>query len=137
MTATALPRFTGHLSEHERRALLKAIRLNGAALVKRLEHGIYEVPSATRDGQTHIVSGIKMDASDHCCTCEAGTRGLRCWHVESVRLRRVQEEAKRQARRLAANQGSDRTLNPDAHVTVAAPVVPASVRQPLRRVALV
>lgn len=88
------------LSANEQRALHKAIALNGAALVRRLEHGIYEVPSNTREGTTYIVCGVQMDASDHTCTCEAGSRGLKCWHVESVRLRRVQETAMAQARKL-------------------------------------
>jgi hypothetical protein len=95
-------------STNEQNAMRKAMALYGAALVRRLEHGIYEVPSATRNGQTYLVCGVAMDASDHTCTCEAGTRGLRCWHVASVRLRRVQEEAKRQARRL--QQGPAGTL---------------------------
>jgi hypothetical protein len=86
------------LTANEQRALHKAIELNGAALVRRLEHGVYEVPSATRNGQTHIVTGVAMDASDHACTCEAGTQGLVCWHSAAVRLARVQHEAKRQGR---------------------------------------
>ena len=126
MTATALP--TIRITENERRALRKAIKLNGAALVRRLEYVLYEVPSATREGRSYYVAGTKMDASDHTCTCEAAQRGLKCWHVEAVRLARVQHEAKRQARRLT-----------QAPAAGAAPVatLPASKSQPLKRVALV
>src|ERR687886_68115 len=99
MTATALP--TIRISENERRALLKAIKLNGAALVRRLEYGLYSVPSNTREGVEYFVCGTAMDASDHPCPCEAAQRGLKCWHVEIVRLRGVQKEAKRQPRKWA------------------------------------
>jgi hypothetical protein len=34
-------------------------------------------------------------------TCEAGQRGIPCWHRAATRLRRVQEEARRQDRKLA------------------------------------
>ncbi|MGH2353244.1 MAG: SWIM zinc finger family protein [Chloroflexota bacterium] len=83
------------ISESERRALVKAIRTNAAAQVRRLEHGLYEVPSATQPGVTYIVCGVAMDGSDHTCTCPAGEHGRACYHIAAVRLRRVQEEAKR------------------------------------------
>lgn len=106
------------LSTNARNAYHKAIERNGAALVRRLEHGVYELPSATRNGQTYLVTGAAADGSDHLCDCEAGRRGLMCWHVASVVLRRTQETAKAQARKLA-------------HVPAPA------LRRPLQRVALV
>jgi hypothetical protein len=101
MTATDLPTMTHGLTAAQRKALVKAIKLNGAALVTRLEHGIYAVPSQTRPGVEYLVCGVRMDGSDHTCTCEAGNRGTPCWHIAAVRLARVQAEAKRQARKLA------------------------------------
>jgi hypothetical protein len=100
LTATDLPIMTHGLTASERKALVKAIKLNGAALVMRLEHGIYAVPSHTQPGVEYLVCGVRMDGSDHSCTCEAGNRGIPCWHVAAVRLARVQAEAKRQARKL-------------------------------------
>jgi hypothetical protein len=101
MIATSAPTMTHGLTASERKALVKAIKLNGAALVMRLEHGIYAVPSQTQPGVEYLVCGVKLDGSDHTCTCEAGNRGIPCWHVAAVRLARVQAEAKRQARKLA------------------------------------
>jgi hypothetical protein len=101
VTATALPTMTHGLTASERKALVKAIKLNGAALVTRLEHGIYAVPSQTQPGVEYLVCGVRMDGSDLTCTCEAGQRGIPCWHRAATRLRRVQEAAKAQARKLA------------------------------------
>jgi hypothetical protein len=101
MTTFAAPTMTHGLTAAQRKALVKAIKLNGAALVTRLEHGIYAVPSQTQPGVEYLVCGVKLDGSDLTCTCEAGQRGIPCWHRAATRLRRVQEEAKRQARKLA------------------------------------
>jgi hypothetical protein len=84
-------------------AIQQAPALQGAALVRRLEHGVYAVPSATRAGTMYLVRGVAMDGSDHTCTCKAGQRGRQCWHVEAVRLRRVQEETERSACRSDAD----------------------------------
>jgi hypothetical protein len=108
MTAYERPTMTHGLTASERKALVKAIKLNGAALVTRLQHGIYAVPSQTQPGVEYLVCGVRMDGSDHSCTCEAGNRGIPCWHIAAVRLARVQAEAKRQARKLAqAPAGTD------------------------------
>jgi hypothetical protein len=101
MTATAIPTMTHGLTAAQRKALVKAIKLNGAALVTRLEYGVYAVPSQTQPGVEYLVRGVRLDGSDHSCTCEAGNRGIPCWHIAAVRLARVQAEAKRQARKLA------------------------------------
>jgi hypothetical protein len=101
MTAFVAPTMTHGLTASERKALVKAIKLNGAALVTRLEYGVYAVPSQTQPGVEYLVRGVRLDGSDHSCTCEAGNRGIPCWHVAAVRLARVQAEAKRQARKLA------------------------------------
>lgn len=90
------------LTPREYNALRKAVHMNAAALVTRVEYGFYTVPSATEPGRVYAVQGTAADGSDHLCNCPAGQNGHPCWHSAAVRLRRTQEEAKRQARKLAA-----------------------------------
>jgi hypothetical protein len=99
LTATALPTFTARLTDSERRAFAKAIAGNLAATVVRLEHGLYEIPSTSDASVTYIVCGVQ--AREMTCTCVAGTHGKTCKHVCAVLLRRTQETAMAQARRLA------------------------------------
>jgi hypothetical protein len=87
------------LNTNERNAFSKAIKVNGAALVQRLAHGRYEVPSAERAGIRHIVTGTSIYAADLACTCEAAAHGRMCWHRAAVQLRKTQESAKAQVRR--------------------------------------
>ena len=108
------------LSMSERNAIRKAIRLNGAAMVQRIEYGRYLVRSATDERVTYVVAGTAMDGSDHRCDCPAGAHGRPCWHSAAVRLRRVQEEARRQWRRLRARP------RPPAQRQTAATVVPGN-----------
>ena len=89
------------LNTRERNALSRAVHSNGPAQVRRLSYGKYAVPSASEPGVVYIVTGTAMDGSDHRCTCVAGQHGRPCWHAAAVRLRRVQETAKAQARKLA------------------------------------
>jgi hypothetical protein len=99
MTATAAPTMTHGLTASERRAFAKAIAGNLAATVRRLDRGLYEVPSTTNLSVTYIVSGVQ--AREMTCTCVAGTHGKPCKHVCAVLLRRTQENALAQARRMA------------------------------------
>ena len=112
------------LNTNERNALSKALHLNGAALVRRLEQGRYLVPSATDADTTDVVTGTGARASDLSCTCQAAERGLACWHRAAVQLRKTQESAKAQARRLAQAAPS------------AASVLESSTRTSGRKVAL-
>jgi hypothetical protein len=121
MTATAIPTTTHGLTAAERNAFAKAIAGNLAATVRRLDCGLYEVPSTTDASVTYIVCGVQ--AREMTCTCVAGQRRRFCKHVAGVLLRRTQETAKRQARKLTQ---------------VPAVTVPAAVVRPgLRRVELV
>jgi hypothetical protein len=123
--ATSAPTMKHALSPTERRAFAKAIAGNLAATVRRLDRGLYEVPSTSDASVTYIVCGVQ--AREMTCTCVAGQRHLFCKHVAAVLLRRTQETAKRQARKLAQAPA----------VTVSTPAaLSASTRQPLRRVAL-
>src|SRR5947209_2382203 len=114
------------LSTNQRHAFHKAIALDGASKVRRLEHGGYEVASATREGQTYLVTGAAPDGSDHICECEAAKRGLMCWHVAAVVLRRTRENAIRQARKLARRPSQMAAAsNPAAAPSSADPWTPA------------
>jgi hypothetical protein len=99
MIAQSAPTMTHGLTERERRAFAKAIAGNLAATVRRLDRGLYEVPSTSDASVTYVVCGVR--AREMTCTCVAGTHGKPCKHVAAVLLRRTQEEAKRQARKLA------------------------------------
>jgi hypothetical protein len=99
MTASALPTFTRGLTAAQRKAFARAIAGNLAATVRRLDRGLYEVPSTSDASVTYIVCGVR--AREMTCTCEAGQRHLFCKHIAGVLLRRTQEDALRQARKLA------------------------------------
>jgi uncharacterized Zn finger protein len=74
-------------------------RATSPAMARRLDRGLYEVPSTTDASVTYIVCGVQ--AREMTCTCVAGTHGKPCKHIAAVLLRRTQETAKRQARKLA------------------------------------
>ena len=92
------------LNTSERNAISKAQQMGGAAVVRRISHGVYQVPSATEADAFYTVTGTAMDASDHTCDCPAGKHGRACWHIAAVRLARIRAEALKQAARLAARQ---------------------------------
>jgi hypothetical protein len=99
MTATDLPTMNHGLTASERKAFARAIAGDLAATVRRLDRGLYEVPSTSDASVTYIVSGVQ--AREMTCTCVAGQRRRFCKHIAGVLLRRTQEDALRQARRLA------------------------------------
>lgn len=101
MTATSAPTMTHGLTDAERRAFVRAIASNDAARVVRVAHGVYQVPSATQPGTVYTVTGTRLDGADFRCSCPAGARRLPCRHQAALRLRKVQEAAKAQARKLA------------------------------------
>jgi hypothetical protein len=90
---------THGLTDAEKRAFGKAIVGNLAATVRRLEHGLYEIPSTSAEGETYFVCGVQ--AREMTCSCPAGAHGRICKHVCAVILRRTQENALHQARKLA------------------------------------
>jgi hypothetical protein len=92
---------THGLTDAERNALVKAIAGNDAAKVVRVAHGVYQVPSATQPGTVYTVTGTRLDGADFRCSCPAGARRLPCRHQAALRLRKVQEAARAQARKLA------------------------------------
>jgi hypothetical protein len=113
MTATDLPTMTHGLTPAARNAFARAIAGNLAATVRRLDRGLYEVPSTTDASVTYIVCGVQ--AREMTCTCVAGQHGKPCKHVAGVLLRRTQEDAKRQARNLALLASQQSTPTSAAH----------------------
>jgi hypothetical protein len=99
MTAFSAPTMAHGLTAAQRNAFAKAIAGNLAATVRRLGRGLYEVPSTTDASVTYIVCGVQ--AREMTCTCVAGTHGKPCKHIAAVLLRRTQETAMAQARRMA------------------------------------
>jgi len=75
------------MTTSERNALSKALTLNGAASVERVQFGVYRVPSATSDGETYIVT---VRDGQYRCDCPAHTYGRPCWHMAAVYLAKVQ-----------------------------------------------
>jgi|GEM_PF-1549338 len=92
------------ISSNERNAISKAQAMGGPAVVRRISHGVHQVPSATEADAYYTVTGRAMDASDHTCDCPAGQHGRVCWHIAAVRLARLRAEALKQAKRLAERQ---------------------------------
>src|SRR5437773_91370 len=88
------------ISQSERNALHRALVSGEAAKVERIELGVYHVPSASKPSTVYTVTGYRLDGADLRCNCKAGERGIACHHKAAVRLRKVQEEALRQGRRL-------------------------------------
>ena len=77
------------LRRHVQTAVKKAVEMGLAAEVRRLDHGHYLVPSTSRGGVTHVVTGTGADLD---CTCEAGEHLPYCVHRAAVALRRLHEQ---------------------------------------------
>ena len=75
------------LSSRERNAVAKAVELGGAALVRRVRYGVYEVPSATEAG---VVYRVEQRELGWVCSCPAGEQGQPCWHKASVLIAKTQ-----------------------------------------------
>ena len=61
--------------------------MDGAAKVQRIEYGTYLVPSASREGLTHVVTA---KGTEYECDCEAGALGFACWHAAAVLIAKVE-----------------------------------------------
>lgn len=95
------------MSATEHKAFQRAIHSHGAALVVRVRHGVYEVPSAGRD-ERYLVTGTSPLAAEMRCTCPAGQHGRPCWHRAAVQLRKTQEHWKAAQARAAQAAASTR-----------------------------
>ena len=99
------------------KAIQKALEVDGAAKVERVEYGTYLVPSAS-SGETYVVTATD---GEYACTCIAGQHGRACWHKAAVLIAKVEHASR-------------------ARVIGPAPVPspqPATVKQAPRRQALV
>ena len=112
------------LDTRQAAAIQRAIKLDGAAKVQRVEYGVYLVPSATREGMTHVVTGKRIDGADLACDCEAGSLGKPCWHAAAVMIAKMEHASRA------------RVLGP-APVPAPAASTPTVTRHPgLKRIAL-
>src|SRR5688500_13561079 len=82
------------LDPRQAEAIRKAVSAGDAAKVQRVEFGVYLVPSGSREGMTHVVTGTRMDGADLACDCEAGSWGKPCRHAAAVMVRKMEEGAK-------------------------------------------
>jgi hypothetical protein len=87
------------------RAIVRALAHGGAATVRRVRFGLYEVASASRPGTAHTVAVDERGA--YRCSCEAGIAGVpACWHRAAVYVAKVEH----------AMQGKGRVTGPAAPV---------------------
>jgi hypothetical protein len=98
MTAFAAPTMTHGLTDRERRAFARAIHSNLAARVQRVAPRRYLVPSTS---SSDMYAVWQDTAGMLHCPCVAGGHGRACTHKAAVLLRRTQETARAQARKLA------------------------------------
>jgi SWIM zinc finger len=85
-----------------RRAIARALAHGGAAAVRRVRFGRYEVASASRPGTVHTVAVDARGA--YRCSCPAGISGRACWHAAAVYVAKVEH----------AMQGKGRVTGPAA-----------------------
>ena len=77
--------------ELRQRAIARALANGGAAAVRRVRFGLYEVASASRPETQHRVRVI---GANWFCSCEAGLGGRPCWHAASVWLAKLEHNSK-------------------------------------------
>jgi hypothetical protein len=72
------------------------------ATIHRTGRYTFEVASGTRPGLVHTLDVLHLK-----CSCEAGTQGIRCWHLARALLieQGYRPLIKRKARAIAAPQG--------------------------------
>ena len=112
------------LSTSERNAYSKAIHTDAAARVVRLGYGTYQMVSAAGDA-LYTIRGTDTFS----CDCPAGRTGRHRYHVAAVQLRRTQEDAKRQARQLAARRAQPAPAQPAPAQPAPASPAPAPTTQ--------
>lgn len=74
------------LDPRQATAIQKALELNGAAKVERIQYGVYRVPSATSE-RSYLVT---VHGSEYVCDCTAGMHGKACWHGAAVLIAKVE-----------------------------------------------
>ena len=78
------------LNKNERNAVAKAVELNGAAQVERVQYGVYRVPSAASDA-SYLVT---VHGTEYVCDCTAGQHGRACWHKAAVLIAKVEHASR-------------------------------------------
>ena len=62
--------------------------------MQRVEYGVDLVPSSSREGMPHGVTGKRIDGADLSCDCEAGSPGKPCWHAAAVLIAKVEHASR-------------------------------------------
>ena len=78
------------LSNNQRNAVAKAVEINGAALVERVQYGIYRVPSASSN-RSYLVT---VHGAEYVCDCTAGQHAKACWHAAAVLIAKVERASR-------------------------------------------
>src|SRR5688572_22182551 len=78
------------LNPSEQKAIHKALELNGAARVERVQYGVYRVPSASSDA-TYLVT---VHGTEYVCDCTAGQHRRACWHKAAVLIAKVEHASR-------------------------------------------
>jgi hypothetical protein len=78
----------------QQKAISKALARRGAATVRRVRLGRYEVESGTRAGHYHTVTHDET-GSRWACTCEAGSVGRPCWHQALILILKTEAKGAR------------------------------------------
>jgi len=86
---TMRPMTPPQLRAHLQRTLKRALEMALAEKVERVEYGLYLVPSTTRGGLVHTVTGTEPPLA---CTCEARFHMPLCVHRAAVLVRRWRAE---------------------------------------------
>ena len=85
-TQTMRPLTVPQMRAHLQRTLKRALEMDLASRVVRVEYGSYTVPSTSRGGVTYFITGQEGEPLD--CTCEAQFHMPLCVHRAAVLIRR-------------------------------------------------
>jgi hypothetical protein len=75
---------------HLQRTLKRALEMDLASRVTRIDYGAYSVPSTSRGGIAYLITGKEGEALT--CTCEAQWHMPLCVHRAAVLIRRWESE---------------------------------------------
>jgi len=109
------------LDARQANAIRKAVELNEAAKVERVEYGVYRVPSASSK-RSYFVT---VHGAEYVCDCTAGQHGKPCHDMAAVLIAKVERTS------------GARVIGPAPAAPAAAPAVTVTRHTGLKRIALV
>lgn len=89
-TRVMRPMTVSQMRAHLQRTLKRALEMDLASRVQRVEYGSYTVPSTSRGGIAYFITGQDGEPLD--CTCEAQWHMPLCVHRAAVLIRRWESE---------------------------------------------